>query len=555
MKKFLIAMLSLTGCHLSQPTYYRTSDKTETADQTPPIAQDAQPIGSPDAGERLDMSVHVGLRDEDKLDAFLADITDPTSPNFGRAMTHDEFVAKHMPSAQELDAVRAELSKRGIEIDGAAHGAVLHAHASVDHAERAFNVRLRHYEDTRNRRTIRAPDGPISLPAGLNIVAVHGLATPPIRAPKHVVGPIVPGDRVGNLIPYKAKTLQTAYNLPVDVTGDGAVIGLLELDGYKASDIASYAALSGLGMPKLTNINIGGYRGQILSGGAQLEVTLDIELALVGAPKAAEIVVYGADQGASATAWFDLWNEIANPTKHALVKTISVSWGTPEDYAAAATKNSENVILKQMAAQGQTAWVASGDSGAYGDGRKLVTDDPSSQRWAVAVGGTRLSVYSTGVRIGESAWIDGGGGLSSYWRAPPWQQNVDPHASNNLRNVPDVSANADPVTGYAIMMNGSWVMVGGTSASTPLWAGYWAAIEQARAAKGLPPMGFAAPVLWSLGGNKSPAFNDISDGTTNGYYAARSGYDHTSGFGSMNGAALYDALVTQPANKAAAPAK
>lgn len=551
MKRLLLALLSLTGCHLSQPTYYGNFNEqrgqTTTADQTPGAARDAQPIGQPDAGERVDMSVHVGLRNEDQLDAFLVDVTDPKSPNFGKYLTHEQFAAKYLPTQEQMDEVRQELGKRGIDVDPGSRGPVLRAHTSVDRAERAFNVRLRTYEDRENKRTVRSPDAPISLPAGLNIVAVHGLATPPVRSPKHVVGNAVPGDRAGTLVPYKASTLRAAYNIPAEATGEGAVIGMLELDGYRKQDIASYCSLNNLPLPKLTNVNLGGYQGQILSGGAQLEVTLDIELAIVTAPKAAEIVVYGADQTSSYTAWFDLLNEMANPTQHPLVKIISVSWGTPEDYAATATKNSENVIFKQMAAQGQTVFVASGDSGAYGDGRKLVTDDPASQRWVVAVGGTTLRVNRDGSRASESAWSGSGGGLSSYWRAPPWQVTGTPNASLNLRNVPDVSANADPASGYAILMNGRWVIVGGTSASTPLWAGYWAAIEQARAVKGLPSLGFAAPTLWQLGDTQSSVYNDVNDNTLNGYYRAAVGYDHTTGYGSMNGAAMFDALVNKPA--------
>src|SRR6185503_824127 len=107
-----------------------------------------------------------------------------------------------------------------------------------------------------------------------------------------------------------------------------------------------------------------------------------------------------------------------------LVKTISCSWGTPERQTSASTRNSENAILKQMAAQGQTAFVASGDNGAYADGRYLGIDDPSSQRWAIAVGGTSLRLKADGTYGIESTWSGGGGGLSSYWLAPAWQNNA-----------------------------------------------------------------------------------------------------------------------------------
>jgi kumamolisin len=224
---------------------------------------------------------------------------------------------------------------------------------------------------------------------------------------------------------------------------------------------------------------------------------------------------------------------------------------------------SENSILKQMALQGQTVFAASGDAGAYSDQSKLSVIDPASQPFVVAVGGTRLMTQG-GTYDDETTWNNGspsqgagGGGVSALWVQPSWQSGVGTSSnrgSSSMRNVPDVSLNADPMTGYSIFVGGRWVNVGGTSAAAPLWAGFMALVNHQRMTNGLGPVGFLNPRLYSIGRSArySADFNDIQDGSTNLYYPAVPGFDDATGWGTLNGQGLLEDLGTDSADTSAA---
>ena len=109
-----------------------------------------------------------------------------------------------------------------------------------------------------------------------------------------------------------------------------------------------------------------------------------------------------------------------------------------------------------------------------------------------------------------------------------------------MRNVPDVSLDADPNTGYSIYVGGAWNVYGGTSCAAPLWAAFTALVNQQRATNALAPLGFADPPIYTVatGANYGLDFHDIADGSTNLYYPAVTGYDDATGWGTFNGANL-----------------
>jgi hypothetical protein len=113
-------------------------------------------------------------------------------------------------------------------------------------------------------------------------------------------------------------------------------------------------------------------------------------------------------------------------------------------------------------------------------------------------------------------------------------------ASAGMRNVPDVSLNADPQTGYSIYYRSRWYIYGGTSCASPLWAAFTARVNQYRIQRGIGPLGFANPSLYQLAGSSryGADFHDIADGSTNLYYSTVAGYDNATGWGSFNGASL-----------------
>ena len=222
----------------------------------------------------------------------------------------------------------------------------------------------------------------------------------------------------------------------------------------------------------------------------------------------------------------------------------------------------------QMAAQGQTIFAAAGDSGAYDDGSSLSVDDPSSQPYMVGVGGTKLTTEQRantnpkrpGMKTGT---LDGGGGgwISTVWSQPSWQKGTIPVASlgsTTMRNVPDVSLNADPSTGYAIYVGGSWNVYGGTSCAAPLWAAFTALVNQQRLASKLQQIGVTSRRLCceaSIGtsANYGTDFNDIKDGSTNMHYPAVAGHDDATGWGTYKAQALFNDLIQDNLNLIVVP--
>jgi pseudomonalisin/xanthomonalisin len=152
---------------------------------------------------------------------------------------------------------------------------------------------------------------------------------------------------------------------------------------------------------------------------------------------------------------------------------------------------------------------------------------PASSPYVVAVGGTSLTGQTT-QPTREITWIGGGGGYSNVESAPSWQADNLVFAGAVGRGVPDVSLDADPSSGYTVVVGGTDTTIGGTSASAPAWNGIWARVLQAH-----PGLGFAAPVLY----RSASSLTDITLGT-NGLYAATPGYDLSTGLGSADIAKL-----------------
>ncbi len=295
---------------------------------------------------------------------------------------------------------------------------------------------------------------------------------------------------------------------------------------------------------------VDGFSGQ--PGGGAVEVTLDIQLMIALAPGISKIVVYEGPNSGSGL--IDTYNRIATDN---LAKSISTSWGLSESESAGSIIQSENQIFKQMVAQGQVLYAASGDSGAYDNGGTLSVDDPASQPLVVGVGGTHLNVDGNGNYVSETTWSygngpgeGGGGGISSVWSLPTWQQgfaNASNLGSTTMRNVPDVALDADPETGYLFYFGGQWGVVGGTSCAAPLWAAFTALVNQQRANNGATSLGFPNPLLYQAASSSqySSLFHDITVGT-NGYYPAVHGYDLATGLGTYIGTPLISYLAGSP---------
>jgi kumamolisin len=273
---------------------------------------------------------------------------------------------------------------------------------------------------------------------------------------------------------------------------------------------------------------------------------LDIEVSASVAP-GAKIVVYFApntDQG-----FIDAVTTAAHDTT-LRPSIISISWGGPESSWPTQARNSLNSACQDAATMGVTVFVASGDSGAA-DGSSngaLEVDFPSSSPYVIGCGGTKLaingSVISSEVTWNELSADEGatGGGVSEVFTLPSFQSGATvPAAPNGFkgRGVPDVCGDADPASGYDVLVDGESTVIGGTSAVAPLWAGLVARINQSIGK----PAGYLNPLIYSANAvaGTSAEFHDITSGS-NGGYSAAPGWDPCTGLGSPNGAALLAAL-------------
>lgn len=280
----------------------------------------------------------------------------------------------------------------------------------------------------------------------------------------------------------------------------------------------------------------------------QGETALDLEIIHEIAP-AAKLVVYlsASDFGHGDRAFDQM------VTDH-LGSIISESLGACEADTASGHRNTYATIQDRAVAQGMTHFVATGDNGAYTCGLDQDPADsfPSTLPTVTAVGGTTVFESEQGLYFKEVAWgspLDqsgGGGGPSQFYTVPSWQKNESIAAGHGMRQVPDVSADADPMTGYSIIFDGQAGQAGGTSAATPLWAAMVALIDQDLKRKGLREVGFANPALYYMGENAARyptrPFHDVTAGNNLAYHAI-TGWDFTTGWGSMDGQALDAAWV------------
>lgn len=402
-----------------------------------------------------------------------------------------------------------------------------------------------------NGKACRMRCGSIYIPSNLlNIViGVYGLDNRPQASPHVIRKTSFPKD-VLKPPGFDGNQLATIYDFPA-ADGTGQTIGIIELGGgYTDADLLVFFNSLGLTAPSVTSVSVeGGSNQPGLDLNADIEVALDIEVAGAVAPKA-KIVVYFApntDSGFLQAVLNAIHDDVNKPS------VISISWGESESAWTQQMLTSMNDAFQSAAALGISVLVATGDDGAndnVNDGHAHV-DFPSTSPFVTACGGTSLTV--SGSQNTETAWNDGdgsatGGGISDFFDRPLYQLAVP--MPTNLgsakvgRGVPDISAVADPNTGYAVFVHGLWQIVGGTSAVAPLISGLATRINQ----NINKPVGLLNNRIY--GTNGASAFNDISggnnscDGVTG--YTAGPGWDPVSGLGSPKGKAILNLFAPTP---------
>lgn len=332
--------------------------------------------------------------------------------------------------------------------------------------------------------------------------------------------------------------LAKIYNFPPHADGTGQCIGIIELGGgSRAADLAAYFSALGINAPKVAIVSVDSGTDQPgTADGADGEVMLDIEVAGAIAPGAALAVYFApnTDRGFLDAVSTAIHDNVNKPS------VISISWGGAELTWTSQAMTAFESVFSDAAAMGITICVAAGDNGStdgHGNGG-LNVDFPASAPHALACGGTSLIVDGAGV-ASETVWNDGpnsatGGGYSNFFAIPAYQSALN--FARPGRGVPDVAGDADPNTGYAVRVDGQDMVIGGTSAVAPLWAGLIALLNQRLGQ----PVGFLNPILYGAA-HASKLTNDVVQGN-NGSQQAKAGWDACTGWGSPNGQNLLAAL-------------
>jgi kumamolisin len=324
---------------------------------------------------------------------------------------------------------------------------------------------------------------------------------------------------------WNVPDLCSAYSWPTGMPG-GGVIAIVELGGgWVMSDMTSFFESLGQPTPSITDVSVDGTKNTPnqsgSAGDADYEVGLDIQVSAAAyyaaTGQAATIRVYWSQ---------DIGTAVAKAASDGC-DVCSISWGADEaNWGTTAVQQMDSTAAAAVA-KGMIVFAASGDNDSSDGGSTPANVDcPSSCPHVVGCGGTNKTKTSETVWNDNPGQTDGegtGGGYSTIFPVQSFQIGAPPAPVNTQygtgRMVPDVSADADPNTGYNIFVHGSATVIGGTSAVAPLYAGLFAAFGT--------KLGFVTPTLWK----NQKAFNDITSGS-NGFYSAAVGPDPCTGIGS-----------------------
>jgi kumamolisin len=490
-----------------------------------------------------------------------------------RRLSPDEFAAKYGADPADIMRVSDFAKAHGLKVIGThTSRRTVVVSGTVGQMNKAFHVVLGRYNHRvasgrgarRSVQGYRGRDGFIHIPKALAgiILGVFGLDDRNITKRAAADPP--------NTATLTVQQVASLYNFPSH-SAAGQTIAIFSQHGYDISDLQQFFGTS---MPNIIPVAV-----DAGNSGADLETTQDICIAGAAAP-GASLAVYFTTY--SQMGWFDLIHRVihpdpGDPTCFVLSSSFYVSNGddSPTLEAEGVSESWVNAVhaaLQDAALQNVTFCTATGDYGVDTTSYKQASDSnaqsdgkahvvyPASDPWSLACGGTTIGNINNS-SFDEYVWNDSsddgpratGGGVSNRFQLPSYQQNVNVPMSLNGgqpgRGIPDVAGNASPNSGYPLTVGGVAAVGSGTSAVAPLYAGLIAILNAALGK----PVGFLNAKLYALNGavcrdvnpnQASPPAGPVDNGL-NGVlgYAARPGWDACTGWGSINGTALLNALL------------
>ncbi|MGH6877878.1 MAG: S53 family peptidase [Rhizomicrobium sp.] len=493
-------------------------------------------VGPLDPATHLRLQVVLPMRNLAGLRSLLDDqIYNKQSVLYHRYLSVAEFTKRFGPAESDYDAAVKFFGANGLDVTRTYPNRYLfQIEGTASDVERVLHIKLNLYRHPTENRNFMAPDREPTLALNVPVLAITGLNNFELPYPKLVRSPgghqrsgtgSGPG---GNFLGSDMRAAYYGSGSKAKLVGKGQSLGLMELEGYIPSDIPLYfttfdqplnVAVNGISVDG-TPVNCGN-----CDDGEQ---ALDIEYSISMAPGMDQVQVYVASDPVAVE------ERMASDDTS---KQLSTSWGYNEDFAV------EDPIYQEMAAQGQSWFTASGDNVTLQASGPWPEEDAN----IIAVGGTDLVTNgAAGSWKSEPGWSYSASGpsvdqtiLIKSYQLP--YINKKNGGSKTLRNVSDVSANAD--TDMEICADGGCGGgVGGTSFSSPIWAGFTALANQQAASEGKPEIGFISPTLYPEYKTDKKMTHDII-GNRSGNYPAVKGYDLLGGLGSPNGTKTIKALM------------
>jgi len=487
--------------------------------------------------EAKPIEVILRLKERVSIETLAKNATHPSSARYQKYYSPEEIRDLSAPLQQDYQSLLATLKEKGFTV---VRESKTHLFVTVrgDHTlfENAFKTRLKVAHASFIGTETKA-----LIPAGLDLVSgISGFDQTSKMKPHFKMVDANFGEKVTS-----QKEIKRAYGFdPVHgkgISGKGQQIAIATYDGFHLDDIQDFFKKSKIDpAPAVDQVTFNG--SPSVKEDSAAETALDAEFSGMLAP-GAKIHVFASNENSDAGE-VALFTAILDDNR---AKIVNYSWGTCETKVTADHQAAMDKLYARAAAQGVTILVASGDSGAdgCGDGTK-VADWPATQPYALAVGGTTFGVDSA-KKIHETAWNNGGGGVSQLYDLPDYQSNFQ--SPYHKRSMPDVSFNADQKTGEQIWTRypygfQHWLTIGGTSMAAPQWAGFIALVNEAREQAGKSSIGFVNPILYGMPASmNAAAFHDITSGS-NGYEAGP-GWDAATGLGSMQADTLLEYLTQQ----------
>ena len=524
----LLAVVSivsfLIGLSGSRATAQSRARMVGISHHTLPALAGARDLGRTSRARELDIAVALKAAGPSVLHDRIEQLYDPSSPLYHQFLTPGQFADEFGPSRGDYETVINYLADNGLKVTAVyPNRLVVEAQGNVALVERAFGVKINDY--VRDNQTFFANDRDPQLPPAIAslVSSVKGMENY-LELQRHARPHPDQSHAASRPSGFSPQQIATAYDFNTSygqgINGAGQTVAIATAYGFSTNDVTRFWGNYGIAAPKYSTVAIGGTSRHI-----DVETTLDLEWSGAMA-SGATFLIYEAASPFLST-FESVYNKIVADNEASVVTT---SWGLCEQQMPSAYLEADSAIFAEAALQGQTWFAASGDSGAYDCGNStLAVDYPASDPNVGATGGTSLVLTGSGAISSETAWTDGGGGVSVVFSQPSYQTGPGVPI-NGKRQTTDIAFDANPSTGYPVYFNGSWAEYGGTSFGAPHWAAIFALANNAHGKR----IGAAGPTLYGLANNRPvqthPAFHDVLTGN-NGHYSAAITWDVPTGWG------------------------